>query len=160
MSKLLKKAAIVKTLSLVCSASMVLAACNSGVETVRSFETPTPALDFETVYSGRLMLERGCVVLKIGDAALNESEPHSPRNIAIPLFNRGFAVAASAGGFTITSPTGTMFKSGQLVTGQGGAYPMGKPDPRSAPIPPPPDTSACPGAPYQINTMRALVIGV
>ena len=118
------------------------------------FETTAKDLNFLSSYTGRLALRDNCVVLVTGpDMIAAGEEVSEPQAIALPLFNDGFEIEGTGGGYSITTPEGEHFEVGDIVTGEGGPFPIKPLDPRSAPVNDPPDTAPCTGVLTQVNSM-------
>ena len=135
------------------SLAMAVVSCEPSNK-LRSFETSVPELSYMSSYTGKLSQRDDCVILVLGEQIFSRGNPDLQDNeVGIPLFNRGFRIEATADSYLITTPTGLSFPEGTIVTGEGGPYPEKPLDPRSAPVGDPPDTSQCPGTPFQINSM-------
>ena len=119
----------------------------------RWFSSPEPALRYQGAYVGKLALHDGCVVMLIkGGLTANDAAEASTADRVVPLFGSGFDVNGTNDGFEIIAPDGRSFGAGQIITGEGGRYPVAAAD-NSRPVAPPPDISGCGTVPFQVRTM-------
>lgn len=117
------------------------------------FSSPEPELGYQRGYVGRLALHDGCVVMLIeGGLAVSDAAEASTVDRVVPLFGSGFEVNGTDDGFEITAPDGRSFGAGQIITGEGGRYPVAATG-NSRPVAPPPDISECGTVPFQVRTM-------
>ena len=118
------------------------------------FETTAPDLGYLSQFTGRLARRENCIVMVLGPEMLSRAKtvPESDA-VAIPLFNEGFTVADGQQGFSVTTPEGLKLREGDIVKGEGGPFPVKPYDPRSAPVPDPPNTEPCRGILYQVNSL-------
>lgn len=144
----MRKVALALALALMC------ASC-SPREEVKYFRTTAPDLNFLTSYMGRLAVREGCLVLVQGPQALSKSNVIPvDGSVAIPLFNDELDIKVEGTRVSILNAEGKLFTSGDIVTGEGGIFPIKPLDPRSAPVSDPPDVSPCRGTLIQVNTMN------
>lgn len=134
---------------------MASSACTSEPDLL-TFRTPEPRLDFATRYVGRLELKGRCPVLVLHQGLLKDDvNKVEADHLYVPLFQENFEVRADEQGLLMISPDGGRFRAGDVVTGEGGPYPLPPYDPRSGPVRAVPDISDCGDRPFQINTMQA-----
>ena len=147
------KSAIIRN-SCILSAVALLTGCGSQSPLTMYFSGDPDMGSFGS-YTGRLAERDGCVVIVLGEQMLRESTFAEPTDdVAIPLFQPGYRVEEMDREYSIITNEGHKIPFGSIVTGEGGPYPIEPLDPRSAPLrAEAPDTSDCPGAPYQINSM-------
>ncbi|WP_188710143.1 hypothetical protein [Novosphingobium marinum] len=137
------------------SAIALLTGCGSQQPLMMYF-SGDPEMGSFSSYTGRLAERDGCVVIVLGEEMLRESKiAVQDDQVAIPLFQPGYRVEEQEQGYSIIADDGRRIPFGSIVTGEGGPYPTEPLDPRSAPLrAEAPDTSSCPGTPYQINSMH------
>lgn len=137
------------------SALALLIGCGSQQPLTMYFSSD-PEMGSFSSYTGRLAQRDGCVVIVLGEEMLRGSKiAEQDDNVAIPLFQPGYRVEGQEQEYSIIADDGRRIPFGSIVTGEGGPYPTEPLDPRSAPLrAKAPDTSSCPGTPYQINSMH------
>ena len=138
--------------------ALLLMSATSGCdqnERLHYFETTAPDLGYSSAFTGRLAERQKCIVIVLGPEMLSRSKtvPESDAAV-IPLFNEGFTVREGEQEFFVTTPEGLELREGDIVTGEGGPFPVKPHDPRSAPVNDPPNTEPCRGVLYQVNSLH------